>query len=93
MVAGEDVIYGAFEFSDADGDADLIMYEVVLPDDTTRVIGPDKVPGLYNRSRGTVTFSLRFPRDPAGMYEVTVWLLDAEGLESNRLSGTTVSRN
>jgi len=39
-----------------------------------------------------VSFSLTYSRDSVGRYEVTVWLIDARGLESNRLTGTTYSR-
>lgn len=93
IVDGEDVINGTFEFSDPEGDADRLVFEVVLPDGNTRVIGPHSVQDLFRRTRGTVTFSLRFARDPAGRYEVTVWLMDRNGWESNRLAAVTVSRS
>ena len=92
IVGEDDQISGAFEFHDPDGDAERIVLEVRLPDDTLRVFGPSEVVGLINQEHGTVTFSLRFPRDPVGAYEITVWLVDEDDLESNRLTGTVYSR-
>jgi hypothetical protein len=91
-VGDEEAIHGVFEFSDADGDAESIAFEVLLPDGTVQVLPPQAVQGLDNQPLGTVSFSLSYSRDGMGRYEVTVWLVDAQGLESNRLTGTIVSR-
>ena len=61
------------------------------PGPEPKVFAPDLVSS--NRfEHGTVTFSLRYPRDPIGRYELTVWLVDEGGRASNRLSGTIYSR-
>ncbi len=90
---GEDeAVHGVFEFTDTDGDAESIAFEVLLPDGTVQELPPQAVSGLPSHHHGTVSFSLTYSRDSVGRYEVTVWLIDAHGLESNRLTGTTYSR-
>lgn len=88
----DEAIHGVFEFTDPDGDAASIAFEVRLPDGTVQDLPPQAVEGLDNRKYGTVSFSLTYSRDTMGRYEVTVWLLDAHGQESNRLTGTIYSR-
>ncbi len=93
MPMGDDeVVHGVFEFTDPDGDAESIAFEVLLPDGTVQDLPPQPVDGLGDHRLGTVSFSLTYSRDTMGRYEVTVWLVDSQGLVSNRLTGDTYSR-
>lgn len=91
-MGNDEAIHGVFEFTDADGDAVSVAFEVLLPDGTVQDLPPQAVDGIEGRRYGTVSFSLTYSRDTLGRYEVTVWLVDAQGRESNRLTGTTYSR-
>jgi len=91
-MGNDEAIHGVFEFEDPDGDAASIAFEVLLPDGTLEALPPQTMDSLEHLKRGTVSFSLTYSRDTMGRYEVTVWLLDAQGLESNRLTGTIYSR-
>lgn len=91
-MGSDEAIHGIFEFTDSEGNAGSIAFEVLLPDGTVEDLPPQPVDGLSHRTQGSVSFSLTYPRDRLGRYEVTVWLIDAQGLESNRLTGTTYSR-
>ena len=91
-MGNDEAIHGVFEFTDPDGNARSVAFEVLLPDGTVQDLPPQPVDGLNHRNQGSVSFSLTYPRDRLGRYEVTVWLIDAQGLESNRLTGTTYSR-
>ena len=84
-------ITGQFTFSDPDADVESYTIELAGPGNLAQTIGPQVLQGAAGVNSGPITLALMLGPPVAGTYSFDVWLTDAAGNESNRLTGTFVA--
>lgn len=85
---GETVtIAGTLDFADEDGDLDLIAITAIDPDGIVSDLPPTMIQGVDGMTSGTIGIQVFLVVSKAGTYDFDLFVVDADGNESNRLSG------
>jgi hypothetical protein len=91
ITAGEATqVTGGVDFEDADGDVSDVFFGLAL-DGEDQGETSQEVAGADGLSSGRAAFILQLQPPVPGEIDVSVWLVDAEGNESNTLSETIVA--
>ncbi len=81
------VLAGTLVFADPDGDLDQAEIEIIDPDGTALMTTAD-IAGVDGVSEGSVGVQVSFVAQTAGVFEVSVVLLDVQGNASAPASST-----
>lgn len=80
---GTITVTGTIDFTDSDGDITTLRLKVSNGTDLTSLVG-----GAIGETSGTVEGSFSISTESTGEYSFEVWLIDSQGNNSNKLSGT-----
>ena len=81
-------IAGTVDFVDDDGDLDLLGLTAVDPNGVASDLPMSEIQGVAGTTEGTIGIQMFLVMNTAGTYEFELFVVDAEGNESNRLAGT-----
>lgn len=87
-VGQQTTITGTFTFDDPDGDLDELGAEVVMPGGARQAFPMTDVRNVATTTEGTITWAMVVVPPAAGAYQLELWVTDADGNASNRLTGT-----
>jgi hypothetical protein len=89
MTVGQQAtVGGTLTFEDPDGDLAQLAGEIRMPDDTIHAIPNADVRGVGSLTTGTLGWQMFVVPPMAGTYTLTLWVIDEEGNESNRVETT-----
>jgi len=78
-------VSGSVDFSDPDGDVEELVFSLAMNGETPGEASQE-VPTAAGLEQGTVAFILLLQPPETGTVDIGVWLVDADGSESNHLS-------
>jgi hypothetical protein len=79
------LISGSFDFTDPDGDAELMQVDIVMPDGQSGVVPDTVLTGVAGLTAGTINWNLSLTPTQAGTYDFTLRVVDEQGNVSNEL--------
>lgn len=92
MTVGQQAtVGGTMLFDDADGNLVHLSGEIVLPDDTVRALAKTSLTGVGTMTSGTLAWQMIVVPPMAGSYTLSLWVIDADGHESNHLDMTATA--
>jgi hypothetical protein len=92
MTVGQQAtVGGTMLFEDADGDLVHLAGEIVLPDNTVRALAKTSLAGVGTMTSGTLAWQMIVVPPMAGNYTLSLWVIDADGHESNHVDTTATA--
>lgn len=86
-VGDTDTLTGTFDFSDPDKNVKTIGIEITLPSGEKGELPRSQLSGTDGMSSGTVNWALFLMPKVAGDFGFSLFVIDADGNQSNRLHG------
>ena len=83
---------GTVSISDADGDVTQVGVDAKLPDGRTQSLPSAPAQGANGVKEGQLALALAFGPPAAGAYELSLFVIDAKGNQSNRLTVTVTAK-
>jgi hypothetical protein len=81
-------ISGTIEFVDDDGDLELLGLTAIDPGGLQSDLPMSQIQGVAGTTEGTIGIQVFLVTSMVGTYQFEIFVVDAEGNESNRLAGT-----
>jgi hypothetical protein len=91
-VASPFQVTGQLDFTDPDGDLVAIVFQITAPDGTPSAPSRSKLSGTDGLTAASLQITFTAIAPAAGDYGFEVWLEDAAGHTSNRLTGLVTAR-
>lgn len=91
-VGQQTTINGSLGFSDPDGDLVDLGVELTLPDQSKQTLPMTALQNVGTMTNGSIAWALIVVPPTAGTYRLALWIVDANGNESNRLDGTAAAQ-
>lgn len=82
------LLLGSFDFTDPDGDADLMEIDIAMPDGQPGVVPDTVLNGVEGMTAGTINWNLTITPTQAGTYDFAIRVVDEQGNVSNELQGS-----
>lgn len=79
-------LYGTFDFSDPDGDLEIMQVDVLNPNGLTSVAPDTALSNAAGVPESSVNWNLTLTPSQAGTYVLTLRVVDAEGHVSNEIT-------
>ena len=86
-VGQKTTVNGSVTFEAPNGNVTLLGLAITLPDGTSQDLPKIEVKDAAGLKKGWTSFVFYLVPPAAGTYDFEVWLVDADGNESNRLTG------
>ncbi len=82
------LILGSFDFTDPEGDGDLMQIDITMPDGQAGVVPDTVLTGVAGLTAGTINWNLSLTPTQAGTYDFSIRMVDEQGNVSNELLGS-----
>jgi hypothetical protein len=91
-VGVQTTITGNVKFTDPDGDLDQLAVEITLPNQSKQMLPMVDLQSVGSMTDGSFAWAMIVVPPTAGTYDMSLWVVDASGLESNKLEGSATAQ-